>query len=215
VRAASGQFIYVTTVFKYVSEPRGSPAHRLQIILTWTQHNDQHARPFEVLDRLYTNILLAAKEAYEAIDTNGGRDFLFLFRIYQVNETGFQFQDSTRFQFSNAVLTALLNLEIGAAENLLSDLRSLLTISKDQHGELSLRPYHKSFYDFLDDKRRSKDLFIPTSAVFVHVAKCCMQTILKFSPDHDSCTSTLSIRNYVADTDLNDSNGRFDIANLR
>ncbi|RXW11728.1 hypothetical protein EST38_g14127, partial [Candolleomyces aberdarensis] len=83
--AASGQFVYVSTAFNYISEPRGSPAERLKIILTWTPHEGQVARPFEALDRLYTNILLAAKEAYEAVDTHRGSDFLILLRIYQLN----------------------------------------------------------------------------------------------------------------------------------
>ena len=75
VTAASGQFIYVATVYKYISEPRASPAERLKIVLTWTPHEGQIARPFEALDVLYTNILLAAKKAYEAVDTHRGVTF--------------------------------------------------------------------------------------------------------------------------------------------
>ncbi|RXW15233.1 hypothetical protein EST38_g10623 [Candolleomyces aberdarensis] len=87
VEAGSGQFVYVATVFNYISEPRGSPVDRLRIVLPWTPHKRQVARPFEALDRLYTNILLAAKEAYESIDTHRERNFLVHLRIYQLNST--------------------------------------------------------------------------------------------------------------------------------
>ncbi|KAJ2926461.1 hypothetical protein H1R20_g10637, partial [Candolleomyces eurysporus] len=62
VEAASGQFIYVATIFKYISERRASPAERLRIVLTWTSHEQQRARPFEALDRLYTNIFFDCEE---------------------------------------------------------------------------------------------------------------------------------------------------------
>ncbi|RXW23010.1 hypothetical protein EST38_g2846 [Candolleomyces aberdarensis] len=41
VQAASGQFVYVATVYKYISERRSSPAERLQVVLTWTPHKGQ------------------------------------------------------------------------------------------------------------------------------------------------------------------------------
>ncbi|KAJ2926050.1 hypothetical protein H1R20_g11042, partial [Candolleomyces eurysporus] len=82
VQAASGQFIYVAVVYKFISERRTFPAERLRIVLTWVPHEGQMARPFETLDRLYTNILLAAKNAYEAVDTHRGRDFSLLLGIF-------------------------------------------------------------------------------------------------------------------------------------
>ncbi|KAJ2935700.1 hypothetical protein H1R20_g1391, partial [Candolleomyces eurysporus] len=68
VQAGSGQFVYVATVFKYVSERRASPVHTLKTVLNWTP--GQATRPFEALDMLYTNILSNAKEAYEAVDAH-------------------------------------------------------------------------------------------------------------------------------------------------
>ncbi|KAJ2914173.1 hypothetical protein MD484_g6223, partial [Candolleomyces efflorescens] len=85
VNAGSGQFVYVTTVYAWISEPRGSPAQRLKIVLRWVPRAGETARPFEVLDRLYTNILLNAKDTYEAVDTHSGRDFLLLFNIHHTN----------------------------------------------------------------------------------------------------------------------------------
>ena len=52
VKAASGQFVYVASVFRYISQRRGSPSERLKIVLTWTPDKHQKTRPFEALDRL-------------------------------------------------------------------------------------------------------------------------------------------------------------------
>ncbi|RXW14463.1 hypothetical protein EST38_g11393 [Candolleomyces aberdarensis] len=177
VKAASGQFIYVATAFKYISEPRGSPMDRLKIVLTWTPHGGQMARPFEALDRLYTNILLNAKEAYEAVDTHRGRDFLLLFRIYQLNSS----QDLS-FTVSPDILNSVLDLESNATQILISDLRSLVTLECGSR----LREYHKSFYDFLDEDSRAKDLFVPIAHVYAHLAKCQMQNIMKYTLELDS-----------------------------
>ncbi|RXW13527.1 hypothetical protein EST38_g12328 [Candolleomyces aberdarensis] len=83
VAAASGQFVYAATVVKYVSERRGSPVDRLKAIIDWTPEGGQQTRPLELLDILYRNILSNAKELYEGVDTNRGRDFLLLVRAHQ------------------------------------------------------------------------------------------------------------------------------------
>ncbi|RXW12679.1 hypothetical protein EST38_g13175 [Candolleomyces aberdarensis] len=168
--AASGQFVYVATAFNYISEPRGSPADRLKIVLTWTPHEGQAACPFEALDRLYTNILLAAKEAYEAVDTHRGNDFLILLRIYQLNSAHAHFDG-----IQPDILHSLLELESNAAEILISDLHSLVTLEAGSR----LSWYHKSFGDFWGEKSRSKDLFVPRPRLCAHVARYYMQFIIK------------------------------------
>ncbi|RXW13363.1 hypothetical protein EST38_g12491 [Candolleomyces aberdarensis] len=162
-QAASGQFIFASTVVKYLSQRRGSPAERLKIVLTWTPHEGQHARPFEILD-----ILSTAKEAYEDVDTNSGRDFLLLFRSYHAfSASGLA---PTGSPFSLDHLTALLNLESRAWKVVVSDLRSLVTLVEDDKGGFFLRLYHKSFSDFLDQETRAKNLFVSVSTVCEHLA---------------------------------------------
>jgi hypothetical protein len=162
-------------VYKYISEPRTSPAERLKIVLTWTPHEGQRARPFEALDRLYTNILLAAKNAYEAIDTHHGRDFLLLFRVYQI-----------RSQFVSAdTLTVALGMEARGEENLVSDLHSLVFLKTEtdvDHNDITLMLYHKSFSDFLEEESRAMDLFVPASRVNTHLAKCYLQRTTELWP---------------------------------
>ncbi|RXW14881.1 hypothetical protein EST38_g10968 [Candolleomyces aberdarensis] len=191
--AASGQFVYVATVFKYISERRASPAERLKAVLTWTPHVGQTTRPFEALDRLYTNIVLSAKNAYEAVDTHHGRDFLLLLATHHINgTTGFDQPDNPAnlgLGFFANDLSALLSLRPGAEDNLFSDLRSLMTLETAQsylsdgdglgNVQLQLRLYHKSFSDFFKEECRAKNLFVPPSCVYRHLAKCCMQHIVE------------------------------------
>ncbi|RXW15558.1 hypothetical protein EST38_g10294 [Candolleomyces aberdarensis] len=191
VRAASGQLIYVATVFNCISERRAAPTERLKIVLSWTPHAGQVAKPFEALDRLYTNILLAAKSAYEAVDTHLGRDFLLLFRAHHIGITGFRFNPGpTMISPSADILSALLCLEATAEEVLVSDLRSLVAFETDERGDLCLRLYHKSFSDFLEEESRAKDLFVSQSRVYAHLAKCCMQLIVECPLEFDSPLST-------------------------
>jgi hypothetical protein len=180
VDAASGQFVYVATAYNYISERRASPPERLKTVLTWTPNDIQTAHPFEALDMLYTNILLVAKKAYEAVDTHRGRDFLLLFRAHHLNVTGFGFGSNSLLVRPPAnLLSALLCLGSRAEESLISDLHSLVDLKKDKDGKLRLHLYHKSFSDFLEAEGRAKTLFVSESRVETHLAKCFMQLILE------------------------------------
>jgi hypothetical protein len=186
VQAGSGQFIYVATVYKYISEPRASPAARLKTVLTWTPHAGQVAKPFEALDRLYSNILLAAKDTYEAVDTHHGRNFLLLIKAHHIAIEGFRIRTEIFTTYPADILASLLCLEFQAEEALISDLRSLVALETDDDGKLRLRLYHKSFSDFFEEPSRAKDLFIPESRVYMHLAKCLMQHIIRCPVDSDS-----------------------------
>jgi hypothetical protein len=178
VQAGSGQFVYVATVYKYVSEPRASPVQRLKTVLNWTP--EQVTRPFEALDMLYRNILLSAKEAYEAVDTHSGHDFLLLLKICLLD-----LLDSVAPDWSYGgaggvrhIVAALLNLESDALEILTLDLRSLVCLKEGSQGIWYLDAYHKSFYDFMDEVSRAKELFVPAAPICTHLTKCCMQRII-------------------------------------
>ncbi|KAJ2919645.1 hypothetical protein MD484_g816, partial [Candolleomyces efflorescens] len=185
VRAGSGQFIYVATVYKFISERRTAARARLDTVLTWKPCGGRAARPFGALDALYHSILSAAKETYEAVDTHEGRDFLLLFRVCHVNISGFPF-GLYGAQYPADHLSALLCLEPQSEETLVSDLRSLAALEKDERGNLRLRLYHKSFSDFLEEPSRANDLFVPESQIYMHLAKGMMQYIVECPLDFDS-----------------------------
>ncbi|KAJ2928130.1 hypothetical protein H1R20_g8976, partial [Candolleomyces eurysporus] len=148
VAAASGQFVYAATVIKYVSQRRGSPVDRLRAIINWTPEGGQQTRPLELLDNLYRNILSTAKELYEGVDTNRGRDFLSLVRAYQMNFDCRILKARITLRYFNEII----GLEEGAHQVLFSDLQSLVVFSQDPSiGEWEdMRFYHLSFSEFLD-----------------------------------------------------------------
>ncbi|KAJ2913271.1 hypothetical protein MD484_g7154, partial [Candolleomyces efflorescens] len=185
VKAGSGQFIYVATVYKFISERRATPRARLDTVLTWTPREGQAVKPFEALDRLYFSILSAAKASYEAVDTHEGRDFLLLFRVYQANVGRFQLA-TFHPTFPLNQLSVLMGLEPQAEATLVSDLRSLAALETDERGYLHLRLYHKSFSDFLGEPSRAKGLFVSKFRAYTHLAKCLMQNIIECPLDFDS-----------------------------
>ena len=131
--------------------------------------------------------MLAAKNAYEALDTHDGRDFLLLFRAHHINIRGFP----TGFGFTyrppaDFLSLHCLGLEAKAEESLVSDLRSLVIFAKDESGDLRLYLYHKSFSDFLEEESRAKELFVPAARVHAHIAKCFMQHVIDCQLDFDS-----------------------------
>ncbi|KAJ2912598.1 hypothetical protein MD484_g7818, partial [Candolleomyces efflorescens] len=189
VNAGSGQFVYVTTVYKWISEPRGSPAQRLKIVLCWAPQAGQTARPFEALDKLYTNILLNAKNMYEAIDTHCGRDFLLLFNIHHTNATTGLVRVGDWGGMSKDEVVQYLGLESDSLEILISDLHSLVSIQTAPSGSqnLYLGIHHKSLSDFLNTESRAKDLFVSRGRVYEHLIRGCLQHTLR-----SSCSRILS-----------------------
>ncbi|KAJ2923213.1 hypothetical protein H1R20_g13882, partial [Candolleomyces eurysporus] len=169
VVAASGQFIYAATVFKYVSERRSSPVDRLRTVVNWTPEAGQQTRPFEHLDMLYRNILSTAKEMYEAVDTNRGRDFLLLLRVHQMNALR-----RCDIGMKAAHFDEIIGLDEGGHEDLCSDLHSLVFFQRKQ-----MRFYHQSFSEFLDSEFRAQHLFVSETQVREYVTKSCLQKILQ------------------------------------
>ncbi|RXW15164.1 hypothetical protein EST38_g10687 [Candolleomyces aberdarensis] len=200
VVAASGQFIYAATVVKYVSERRGSPVDRLRAIINWTPEGGQQTRPLELLDTLYRNILSNAKELYEAVDTNRGRDFLSLVRAHQIN-SGFRMG---RIRDTTHNFDEILGLEEGGHEVLFSDLHSLILVYQHPlEGQTKVAYkmffYHRSFSEFLDSKFRAQHLFVSEARVRQYVVESCLQKLLQpedFWEDRSFHTVMSALRRY-------------------
>ncbi|RXW16605.1 hypothetical protein EST38_g9255 [Candolleomyces aberdarensis] len=185
---ASGQFIYAATVIKFVSERRSSPVDRLRAVLTWTP--EDRAQPFAALDLLYTNIVSAAKEAYEAAHPE--RDFLLLLRVYQLLGPGGGTAEPI---FALTDVNELLDMEDNADRWFISDLRSLVTIMKLSPTSPSFECfsfYHKSFVDFLNSANRSKSLFVPGSRVLDFVTVSCIRAL-----DRDDSSASISVNIFI------------------
>ncbi|RXW11773.1 hypothetical protein EST38_g14082 [Candolleomyces aberdarensis] len=189
VAAASGQFVYAATVVKYVSERRGSPVDRLKKIIDWTPHDGQQTRPLEPLDTLYRLILSTAKELYEAVDTNRGRDFLLILRAHQVNsDRRIGFQTSTR------LVDEIVGLEEGGHQVLFSDLHSLVSVRQDPKITRvweEMHFYHLSFSEFLGSEFRAQHLFVSETRVRQYFVDSCLQKLRQ--QEDFLCNSSFSI----------------------
>lgn len=187
VKAASGQYIYIATVIRYVSERRASPVERLRAFLAWSSSGDSEVNPFAALDLLYTNILSRAKAAFEAAGNKG--DFCVLLQAYAYffnPEGGYFFPlDSADESVTRYGHDRLLSTDDGTCELLISDLRSLLGIAAALPGPARPGPtlnfYHQSFRDFLEDESRSKHLHVPRQSVDRYIAGCFLRYFARSS----------------------------------
>ncbi|TFK22441.1 hypothetical protein FA15DRAFT_517375 [Coprinopsis marcescibilis] len=157
VANASGQFIYASTIVKYLSDRRRSPVKHLQIILSWRPGVLQKERPFALLDTLYTNIYVAAQATYSASrDIDDPQTIVRYIRMLQIVEE----QAGVIARIRS--LEKLMLLDQGELDIVVSDLHSIVKSLRDNDNDrfLQLRFYHKSISDFLEDPSRSGPLFV-------------------------------------------------------
>ncbi|KAJ3545784.1 hypothetical protein NMY22_g2297 [Coprinellus aureogranulatus] len=146
IQEASGQFIYASTVIRFVDSPgaKHPPVEQLNLILKWRQEGPTNSKPFARLDRLYTAIIntspnptMAARwvSAMHYLKNDGCEDFF---------------------------ITFLLESSPGQMQWLLGGLASLLQLPSFQDGQSNLHLHHKSLLDFLGTESRSQhvDLFV-------------------------------------------------------
>ena len=135
VDKSSGQFIYASTVIKFVRSSRHRPHQRLDIVLgVRSVHREM---PFAELDGLYKRIL-------SSVD-----DTELITRIFTLH----YFSDD---RFSVNYIEKLLSLNKGDISEMLCDLTSLIFV--DSSGLLGV--FHNSLWDFLKDHSRSGNFCI-------------------------------------------------------
>ncbi|PPQ75700.1 hypothetical protein CVT26_001741 [Gymnopilus dilepis] len=154
VRRASGQFIYASTVVRFVSTSRKHPAQQLRIILGLTNPGSEN--PFRPLDSLYS-----------AIFSKLNKDDL-----------------PATLQIVGSILICrppipppifwdrFLDLSEGEVDRLLLGLESLLS-SKGGYIEV----YHASLKDFLFSAARSGPYFIDLGVLSEYLAKRCIHLL--------------------------------------
>ncbi|KAL0068515.1 hypothetical protein AAF712_004228 [Marasmius tenuissimus] len=157
VDRSTGQFIYVTTVVRFLSIGKVpvTPQQRLEVVLR-AKPVSNSASPYPDLDQLYSQILQFCQ--------NDGRK---LQRVLQlivspVNlglpET-FMLLGSPRMEPTSAVtIEQLLGLGQGEVTALLSGLHSVLHIPEDRAEGISV--LHASFTDFILNRNRSGDYHV-------------------------------------------------------
>jgi hypothetical protein len=147
VHKSSGQFIYASTVIKYVDSSRHKPQNRLEIVLNLRPPTRD--LPFAELDALYTHIFSSVEEIELVLDV-----------------ISFFLDDSVPVTDE---IERILSLDSGDVKMLFCDLGSLITIKPSGY----LHMEHASMSDFLLDKTRSKNLYIDLSLKCAeHLHKC-------------------------------------------
>jgi len=160
VAKSSGQFIFVSTVAKYLDSHRHWPPDRLKII--FGQSNPRHETPFAELDSLYRLILSSIADTAKLQD-------LLMFLVIRP------------FQNRPAHMTTLIEKFLfyrpGEMDMILTDLHSIIFVPPpgDQFSEL--RFFHASLPDFLLDRFRSLDLFFDQGAAYVKLTELAIKHI--------------------------------------
>lgn len=145
---ASGQFIYATTVLRFVENTSRPPQEQLQRVLEY--HCGSDSNPFASLDALYTGILLE-------MTPDPPRAGMWL--------VCFSENWSYRRKTGGAICApawykrAVLESFQGETAHLLAGLSSLVSIA-DVDGEFKVGFYHKSLLDSLGDAIRSGRLHV-------------------------------------------------------
>ena len=152
VKKSSGQFLFASTVAKYVNSYCHWPPDRLKII--FGQPKPDQETPFAELDGLYHFILSSV------IDTDKLQDVL-MFLVLRPFSQGSLWSKQT-----TTLIEQFLFYRPGEIDMILTDLHSIIYVPPPGEYFRELRFFHASLSDFLLDRSRSKDLFLDQGAAY-------------------------------------------------
>lgn len=152
VEKSSGQFIYASTIVKYVTSIRHKPMDRLDVILGMRPPRNARELPFGELDTLYRHIFSAVEDK-ELV--------LLILGFHLIRPDAYMDLESLELFFF---------LDRGDIEILFYDLNSIVSIDRS-----FIHILHASLGDFLLDATRSKDFHINVSSVHSTCAHLCFQ----------------------------------------
>ncbi|KAF9453396.1 hypothetical protein P691DRAFT_64887 [Macrolepiota fuliginosa MF-IS2] len=168
-RTALGLFVFASTVIRFIDDPGyGNPVSRLKCVLAIFDKSPQEkgieANPFQVLDRLYEQIM--SNIPSDVLPTTK----LLLGFVTLLGE----FTDISPFFLCN-----LMGIEHHVLYGVLRRLHSVLKFPEMRRAaEGSIRYHHASFSDYLQDRGRSNIYHISLPNAGTHVWHRCM-TILQ------------------------------------
>ena len=153
VRKSSGQFIYASTVMKYLELPKRRPMKQLDVIMGLISVDGD--MPYQELDALYSYIFSCVEDLAITLRILG---FLF-FRHALVNRT-----------FTSRFVAPLVGLDEEDVYLHLSELHSILLIPP-LYNSSGIQPTHATLQDFLVDKQRSVKYYLDEEAFHTDVAQ--------------------------------------------
>jgi len=183
VQRSAGQFIYASTIIKYVDSPQHRPVERLDAVLRIS--NPAGDIPFAELDSLYRHVLGSVHNIKGVLRILGA--ILFATRLFSrksIAGTGELPIPVTDPRF----LEELLSLNRGDVSFILGDLHSILNVPDTRRNSVSagnprtldtgIRILHSSLIDFLTDRSRAGRYFINSVKVHAELARACTRNLL-------------------------------------
>jgi len=164
VQKSSGQFIYASTVMKYLDSYYHWPPDRLDIVFGLSTAGDD--TPLAELDLFYHHIFSSIVHLDKVIDI-----FIVLLLV--------QFWEKTRH-----LVEDFLFFRRGELDTILNDLHSLILIPSTEDRTSEIRFYHASLPDFLLDRSRSGKFFIDTNEASTRITR---QVMKHFKRAHVMC----------------------------
>ena len=182
VRKSSGQFIFASTVAKYVNSHRHWPPDRLKII--FGQSAPGQETPFAELDSLYHLILSSVA------DTEKLEDVLMFLVLRPLSQLDSPLLTSTR-----TLIEKFLFYRPGELDMILTDVHSIIYVPPLGYEFGVVRFFQASLPDFLLDRSRSMDLFLDQGAAYTKFTRLAVKHINNptESPlENDQCMSSPS-----------------------
>lgn len=167
VAKSSGQFIYVSTVVKFITSTRRHPDDSLNVILA-SHPSSGHISPFVELDTLYANVLSSVADLNKTLTI-----------------LGFLIVCENLYLTMPAYLEDFLMLRAGEAELFVGELASVATIRK-QVGSEFVTLLHASLGDFILEQSRSKQFALNPTIIHAYLAHLCFQSIKRYQSRGDS-----------------------------
>ena len=174
IRKSSGQFIYASTVIKFIDSHRHWPPDRLDIIFGILPPGK--TTPFAEIDALYSYILSAASDNIEKI-----LDIFTVLLFLRISHPSWQ--------PAMPFLESFLSYRTGEIFMVLSDMHSIISVPSPHQSYMSLQFLHASLGDFLVDRSRSgEDFFLDPGVAHRKIATWMMNKIQTPSRKSDSIT---------------------------
>jgi len=161
VEKSSGQFIFASTVAKYLKSHRHWPPDRLKIIFGISKPDGQET-PFAELDSLYHLILSSVADIEKVKD-------VLTFLILRPFEGGWIQTVS--------LIEKFLFYRPGEMDMILSDLHSIISVPSLGDGFSEVRFFHASMPDFLLDRSRSTGLSLDKGVAYAKLTRLAVKHI--------------------------------------
>ncbi|RXW21436.1 hypothetical protein EST38_g4439 [Candolleomyces aberdarensis] len=160
---ASGQFIYVATVGRFMEGSAKDPDQLLNQVLQLSNIMAGN-HPLAPLDLLYTHILKSSPEPHLSVLWLN-----MIFRERYLDTSGSPEQILTPTEPPAPFVRWFLELYRGQASHAFRNLNSLVSTPSMEDRDSPYRLYHKSLVDFLQDRSRSGDLYVESRVVLEHM----------------------------------------------